>query len=188
MGALCLSATFVSCIDDEESAEVTAMRKAQVDNTYIAMYTNALGEIKSLEADLATAQSQLNNLKDGKATTEESADIVIKYLEKEIEIANTERLVHASHNGSDYLTLSDYGNDTFRYNEYKNGRDEYWDNYVNNLQRQIDLAKDNYNDDVYMINALEKIIAEIEKEIAFQQKIADRAYEYFGFKSTSSAE
>ena len=86
MGALCVGAAFVSCVDDSESNEVKELRqvqldskKADLDNQYWTMYNNAVVKVKTYRDDLKTAQENLDAAKDEKTTLTEVKDAYIAY-------------------------------------------------------------------------------------------------------------
>lgn len=186
IGALCVSAMFVSCVNDEESEQSLAIRQANADKMYINMYTDAVGEIKSLEADLATNQRALDDLKDGLITTAEARDILVDYYTKLISVAESERNVHAK-NGGNYLNTSDFA-DEYSYNRYKYGNEEAWGEYINDLKENIDEANNAYTDVETLIKMYQNVIEQIKAEIEFQKMIAERARKYFGFTNETTAE
>lgn len=91
MGALCVGAAFVSCVDDSESNEVKELRqvqldskKADLDNQYWTMYNNAVTKVKTYRDDLKTAQENLDAAKDEKTTLTEVKDAYIAYQQQVI--------------------------------------------------------------------------------------------------------
>ena len=86
MGALCVGASFVSCVDDSESDEVKELRqielnkeKANLDQKYWTMYNNAVANVKAFQGDLATAQQNLDGIKSGNLTHTAAKDAAIAY-------------------------------------------------------------------------------------------------------------
>lgn len=199
MGALFVSAAFVSCVDDEESPVVTDMRKVQLEkdkvqlakdqatleSMYVTEYANAVAKIKSLENDLSILQEALNNYKDGLTTAAKTRDILVSYYETLIQIANSERDVHTV-SGYTYSNLDDFSNDTYSYNRYKNRCQKEWDEYINDLNESIEKAKNDYNDESILIKMYENQIAQVKDEIEFQQKIANKMRDNLGFNGNSN--
>lgn len=96
MGALCVGAAFVSCVDDSESNEVKELRqvqldskKADLDNQYWTMYNNAVTKVKTYRDDLKTAQENLDAAKDEKTTLTEVKEAYIAY--QQMVIARNEK-------------------------------------------------------------------------------------------------
>ena len=96
MGALCVGAAFVSCVDDSESNEVKELRqvqldskKADLDNQYWTMYNNAVVKVKTYRDDLKTAQENLDAAKDEKTTLTEVKEAYIAY--QQMVIARNEK-------------------------------------------------------------------------------------------------
>ena len=100
MGALCLSAAFVSCVDDSESDEVKDLRQVQLEqkkvnlesskvslessktslaNMYWSNYDKAVAAVKTLQGDLNKAQKDLDDVKSGKLTHEAAKEAAIAY-------------------------------------------------------------------------------------------------------------
>lgn len=86
MGALCVGASFVSCVDDSESSEVKELRqielnkeKANLDQKYWTMYNNAVANVKTFQGDLAAAQQNLDGIKSGNLTHTAAKDAAIAY-------------------------------------------------------------------------------------------------------------
>lgn len=190
IGALCVSALFVSCIDEEESAQVTAIRKANADKVYISMYSDAVNEIKNLESTLSYNQRQLDDLKDGIITDGEARDYLVNYYNKKIQAAQTARysqtLYSRSYYDEDYNWITDYSymnrsdfNSERDYNDYLYGEEKAWDEYINDLKESIDNVNNSYTVVETMIKEYENIIAQLNDQIAFQQMIADKARAYF---------
>ena len=89
IGALCVGAAFVSCVDDSESDEVKELRQIQLnkekkslDNEYWTMYNNAVAKVKSYRDDLKTNQQNLDDAKDGKITLEAAKAAAVAYQNK----------------------------------------------------------------------------------------------------------
>ena len=190
IGALCVSALFVSCIDEEESAQVTAIRKANADKVYISMYSDAVNEIKNLESTLSYNQRQLDDLKDGIITDGEARDYLVNYYNKKIQAAQTARysqtLYSRSYYDEDYNWITDYSymtrsdfNSERDYNDYLYGEEKAWDEYINDLKESIDNVNNSYTDVETMIKEYENIIAQLNYQISFQQMIANKASDYF---------
>lgn len=189
-GALCVSALFVSCIDEEESAQVKAIRQANADKVYINMYSDAVNEIKNLESTLSYNQKALDDLKDGIITTGEARDYLVSYYNKKIQAAQTARysqtLDSRSYYDEDYNWITDYSyksrsdfDSEREYNNYLYNEEYAWDEYINDLKESIDNINNSYTDIETMIKEYENIIAQLKDEIAFQQMVADRARAYF---------
>lgn len=100
MGALCLGAAFVSCVDDSESDEVKDLRQVQLEqkkvnlesskvslessktslaNQYWNSYDKAVSAVKTLQGDLNKAQHDLDDVKSGKLTHEAAKEAAIAY-------------------------------------------------------------------------------------------------------------
>ena len=86
IGALCMGAAFVSCVDDSESSEVKDLRKlqlsqeqAKLDQTYWNMYEAAINNVKTYKGDLNTAQQNLDGIKSGNLTHTAVKEAAIAY-------------------------------------------------------------------------------------------------------------
>lgn len=91
MGALCVSAAFVSCVDDSESDEVKELRqvqldskKASLDEQYWDFYNDAVDKVKTYQKDMKDAQMNLDAAKDGKLTLEAGKAAAIAYQQQVI--------------------------------------------------------------------------------------------------------
>ncbi|MBP5667725.1 MAG: hypothetical protein J6X32_06225 [Salinivirgaceae bacterium] len=96
MGALCVGAAFVSCVDDSESSEVKELRqvqldskKADLDNQYWTMYNNAVTKVKTYQGDLKDNQQNLDDAKDGKLTLDAAKAAAVAY--QQMVIARNEK-------------------------------------------------------------------------------------------------
>ena len=86
IGALCMGAAFVSCVDDSESSEVKDLRKlqlsqeqAKLDQTYWNMYEAAINNVKTYQGDLNTAQQDLDGIKSGNLNHTAAKEAAIAY-------------------------------------------------------------------------------------------------------------
>ena len=130
MGAFCVSAAIVSCVDDSESDEIKDLRQVQLDqkkveldqkkvdlqqkqaaleNTYWNNYDKAVAAVKTLQGDLNTAQQNLDGVKSGKLTHEAAKAAAIAYQntviarnQKDIKDKETEISVQKSMKGKSY--------------------------------------------------------------------------------------
>ena len=130
MGAFCVSAAIVSCVDDSESDEIKDLRQVQLDqkkveldqkkvdlqqkqaaleNTYWNNYDKAVAAVKTLQGDLNTAQQNLDGVKSGKLTHEAANAAAIAYQntviarnQKDIKDKETEISVQKSMKGKSY--------------------------------------------------------------------------------------
>ena len=91
MGALCVGAAFVSCVDDSESDEVKELRqvqldskKASLDEQYWDFYNDAVDKVKTYQKDMKDAQMNLDAAKDGKLTLEAGKAAAVAYQQQVI--------------------------------------------------------------------------------------------------------
>lgn len=86
IGALCVGAAFVSCVDDSESTEVKDLRqlqlsqeKAKLDQTYWDKYEAAINNVKQYQSDLKDAQQGLDGIKEGNLNHTSAKEAAIAY-------------------------------------------------------------------------------------------------------------
>lgn len=116
IGALCVGAAFVSCVDDSESSEVKELRQVQLDQKKVAldkdywnMYNDAVKKVKDLQGELEQAQEDLDGVKSGKLTAEGAKAAAVAYwqtvidrTQKDIDDINAEIAVQEKMAGKSY--------------------------------------------------------------------------------------
>lgn len=121
IGALCVGAAFVSCVDDSESGEVKELRKIQLgkeqanlDKKYWDMYEDAINNVKTYEGFLEQAQEDLDDIKSGKLTADGAKAAAVAYWqsvvdrnEKDIEDINAEIEILESMAGKTYEEIQE---------------------------------------------------------------------------------
>lgn len=150
MGALCVGAAFVSCVDDSESSEVKELRqvqldtkKADLDKQYWNFYNDAVAKVKTYQADLKDQQTYLDAAKDNKLTLEAGKAAAVAYQQqviarnqKDIEDLNAEIEAQKSLSGKTYEEIQEAKRKAANAKEEANkAAADYW----------IDLTSKGYN-------------------------------------------
>ena len=121
IGALCMGAAFVSCVDDSESTEVKDLRQlqlsqeqAKLDQTYWDKYEAAINKVKQYQSDLEAAQENLDGVKSGNLThtaVKEAAiayqNVVIARNKKDISDKNAEITAQKAMEGKTYEEIAE---------------------------------------------------------------------------------
>ena len=121
IGALCMGAAFVSCVDDSESTEVKDLRQlqlsqeqAKLDPTYWDKYEAAINNVKQYQSDLEKAQENLDGVKSGNLThtaVKEAAiayqNVVIARNKKDISDKNAEITAQKAMEGKTYEEIAE---------------------------------------------------------------------------------
>ena len=121
IGALCMGAAFVSCVDDSESTEVKDLRQlqlsqeqAKLDQTYWDKYEAAINNVKQYQSDLEKAQENLDGVKSGNLThtaVKEAAiayqNVVIARNKKDISDKNAEITAQKAMEGKTYEEIAE---------------------------------------------------------------------------------